>query len=337
MPYAVYAAKEGWWVQSMAACFGVGLLWVLSLRLAYGATLHYYQGETTFNVRSKRGKVQPRQYATLRRVPGLDDVTAGLVWSTFLNMSRHPQVRMMLLMPLVLSIIFLVSATVQQQRLEQQVPANMPGEMAKLEEFELAPFLFILLPFINLGVVMFNQFGFDSNGFRSLMLLPLDKRRILFARNLSFVPFLIILCVAFVAPAIYMTGASVERSTIALFQTFQIYLLFCTVGNFLSVLSPYRVGRNSMKGAGNRPMLMLLGLLAVVLVLAMAIPSFICLQIDTWLEFNPTWSAYPVGLGLSCLFIVLSLPVYLIALRYAARLFERREQRILARLVRETA
>lgn len=335
MPYAIYAAKEGLWIQSMLACAGVAGLWVLSLRLAYGATLRYYRGETAAGS-GRRGSNAPRRYITLRHLPGLDDVTAGLAWATFLNMARHPQVRMMLIMPLVLALIVLASATMQQERLNDSLPRLGAETGLVSPDFPVSTILFIFLPFINLAMVMFNQFGFDSNGFRGLLLLPVEKRKILLARNVSFIPFLIMLSLAFVLPAVWIMGLSPDHTAIALLQTAQLFLLFCMAGNYLSILSPYRVGRNSMKGTGNRAMMMLLGLLALPLVIVLAVPSLLCLTIDNLLMPYAMLKHVPVGLVLSLAFLAMTTPAYLVSLRHAAKIFARREQRMLATLVRDT-
>src|SRR5258705_850918 len=140
-----------------------------------------------------------------------------------------------------LDTILIVLVVVPAAILSRGTPA--PGGIA-------TPFLAtaaVAFTFFGLLQLMFNQFGFDRDGFRALVLLPARRRHTLLAKNLSLVPlafgmglaFLVILKVALEMPWLVFLAAC--------FQLAATFLLLSIAGNFLSIVTPYRIGAGSLK------------------------------------------------------------------------------------------
>jgi ABC-2 type transport system permease protein len=165
-------------------CFGLG---VLGLRRAYRATVRFYHGETGGRTAAQ---VQPAITAGKKagapanggsrflelHLPAVPEQAAALALATFRSMLRAPEVKMQW------ASSFIVTLIVGASLFFRSAPA-MP-EAAK--------------PFIATGTVVFsifmlvqffaNQFGFDRDGFRALILSPVDRRLVLLGKNLACVP-----------------------------------------------------------------------------------------------------------------------------------------------------
>ena len=112
-------------------------------------------------------------------------------------------------------------------------------------------------PFIATGAVVFpvfflaqffaNQFGFDRDGFRALMLSPADRRLILLGKNLAALPVgaaFGVLLIALTTLRLHLPPLTVLAT---LFQLASVLLMAGVAGNLLSILVPYRIQPGSMK------------------------------------------------------------------------------------------
>jgi len=118
-------------------------------------------------------------------------------------------------------------------------------------------------PFIGTSVIGFvsyflfqfyaNQFGYDRDGFRTLVLTPADRRLILLGKNLATAPLtfgagLIVLMVV---------GALLRLPPLAVLAgVFQMLTMLCILsiaGDYLSIVAPYRIQAGSMKASKMRP------------------------------------------------------------------------------------
>ena len=123
-----------------------------------------------------RPRPKPARRFLELRIPGVPEQAAALALTTFRSLLRAPEVKMAwatsILVPLIVGGSLLFRSTV-----------TFP-EAAK--------------PFMATGAVVFsvfmlvqffaNQFGFDRDGFRALVLSPVDRRLILLGKNLACLP-----------------------------------------------------------------------------------------------------------------------------------------------------
>src|SRR5437879_8564786 len=102
-----------------------------------------------------------------------------------------------------------------------------------------------LLPFAAMGMVLLtvvqlvgNQCGFDRNGFRVFILCPARRRDILLGKNLAVAPLVLGLGLILAVLIQVATPMPIERFLATLPQFISMYLVFCLLGNCLSILAP---------------------------------------------------------------------------------------------------
>jgi hypothetical protein len=195
-------------------------------------------------------------------------------------------------------------------------------------------------PFIATGAVAFsifmlvqffaNQFGFDRDGFRALVLSPADRRLILLGKNLACLPVGVGFGVILLTLASLRLGLSPLVFAAVLFQLAALLLLAGLAGNLLSILIPYRIQQGTMKPTKlpGLAMLVVMGC-QVLFPIAMA-PAFVP-PLAQFLWQRAGWpNAVPVNLILSVTLAGLLALAYWQSLGPLGRLLQRRETRILA-------
>jgi hypothetical protein len=183
--------------------------------------------------------------------------------------------------------------------------------------------------FFGMSTLMFNQFGFDRAGFRTFVLSPAPRERILLGKNLGILPIvagigLILLVLAKLAvgiPPLVVLAASLQLGSA--------FFLLSMVGNLMSVLVPYRIAPGSLKPTKVPALTTLFIVLSHMLFPTAAAPIFLpalsgllCAQ-ARWLP------AAPVNVVLSAAMLVLLAFLYRLTLPGLGRLLQRRETKIL--------
>src|ERR1039458_6605684 len=164
-------------------CLGIG---ALGLRRAYRSTVRFYYGET-----GGKGPARIKPAATSTAIvaptkggsrflelhlPAVPEQAAALALATFRSMLRAPEVKIALGSSFLVTVIFGAMFFLRS-------PPHFP-DTAK--------------PFMATGSIVFsmfmlvrffvNQFGFDRDGFRALILSPANRRLILLGKNLAGLP-----------------------------------------------------------------------------------------------------------------------------------------------------
>jgi ABC-type multidrug transport system permease subunit len=194
-------------------------------------------------------------------------------------------------------------------------------------------------PFVATGVVAFsifmlvqflaNQFGFDRDGFRALILSPADRRLILLGKNLASLP------VGATFGAILLTLTSVWLHlpllvfAATLFQLAAMLLIGGLAGNLLSILMPYRIQPGSMKPTKMPGLAMLVMILCQMLFPVAMAPAFAPPLAELLWRLAGWPSVVPVNLILSFLLAALAAFAYRQTLGPLGRLLQRRETKIL--------
>jgi hypothetical protein len=194
-------------------------------------------------------------------------------------------------------------------------------------------------PFVATGAVAFstfilvqfftNQFGFDRDGFRSLILSPADRRHILLGKNLA------ILSVGFSLGLILLALVSMWlhlpllAAVAAVLQLMTLLLIASLGGNLLSILMPFRIQPGTMKPTKMPGLAMLVMILCQLLLPVAMIPVFVS-PLLAWLWHRGDLPAYvPVNLICSALLCGAMVLIYWQALTPLGRLLQRRETKIL--------
>jgi len=307
-------------------CCGIG---VLGLRRAYRSTMRFYYGVTgglaagrikpaVAAARAPAGTAGSRSQFLELRLPGVPEPAAALALATFRSLLRAPEVKM------AWASSFIVTLIAGASLLFRSAP-TMP-EAAK--------------PFLATGTVVFsvfllvqffaNQFGFDRDGFRTLMLSPVDRRLVLLGKNLACAPIgagfglilLGLITLRFHLPPFELVAV--------IFQLAALLLFAGLAGNLLSILVPYRIQSGSLKPTKMPGLAMLVMMFCHLLFPLAMTPVFGPALVELlWRQLGLP-AAVPVNLILSVLLGALAALLYWQTLAPLGRLLHRRETKILS-------
>jgi ABC-2 type transport system permease protein len=312
---------------AIGGSLGAFVIGALGLMRAYRSTVRFYQGGQTRKVArpppATRAAETGRRQFLERELPGVPEEAAALALAFFRSLVRAPEVKMMLagnvIMPLVFAAVFFSRGM------------GTPGDKVR-------PFLAtgaVAFTFLSMVQLMFNQFGFDREGFRALVLLPAHRRHILLAKNLSLLPIgcgMGLIFLALVAAALRVPLLAVLAAGCHLASTF---LLLSIVGNFVSVVAPYRIAAGSLKPTKAPAKTMALIFVShLMFPIAMA-PIFIPPALGLLSESLSWLPAGPVNLLLSLLWLAVVVFLYRMSLKSFGNLLQRREQAILQAVTQE--
>jgi len=327
LPMGLWALQKHAVPQALLLCGGLLAMTLVGLALGYRATLRHYTGlGTRPAVRAKGAAATASKQVkpvTLRRLPFVADDTAGLVWGFFTAYRRHPNIRLQMIMPLAFGLFLLFMYRT----------GAYGGRMTNDRTW--LPIAALVWPYLNFGVFLFNAFGADGPAFRGLVLLPTPRRRFLLAKHLALFPFVGGLAVLFVTLGAAIAGTRPYITALSLVHVVCLYLLFCAVGAWMSVLAPYRIGRNALRGKGDRSTMMLLGLLSMVIVGFLSLPTAFCLNLDALAAVLWKWHGIPLSLPATLALLIAAVLIYRSSLTHAGDLLMERETQVLAAVMRD--
>jgi len=328
LPLGAQALAEGSTWPALLGTLGFCAIGALGLRRAYQGTLQFYRGETGRKIavrvevnRTPAAVVAPAKVGSLfleLRLPGVPEQAAVLALASFRSMLRAPEVKIAwgssFLVPLLVggSLLFRSSFKVP----EAAKPFLATGAVA----FS----VFMLIQFFG------NQFGFDRDGFRALVLSPADRRLILLGKNLACVPvgvlgglmLLVLSSVRLHPPPLVFVAAVLQLGAIL--------LLAGLAGNVCSILMPYRIQQGSMKPT-KMPGLAILTILLCQMLFPIAMaPAFLPPLAELLWHSAGLSALVPVNLILSVMLLAVLALVYWQTLGPLGRLLQRRETRILS-------
>jgi hypothetical protein len=226
---------------------------------------------------------------------------------------RNAQIRMMALMPLILIVIRLVNS--------QRMGAASPNAPSSFLAYGSGLLLMggMLYVFLILAGLSCNLFAFEEGGMRTLILSPVDRRKILLGKNivLTFIALLF-------ATALLVLNTIIFRditvgNLLFLSLSFIIFAgISSTVGNWLSIRFPKRMRfgkRLNVSGVA--------GLLLIPLVIVLAMPPVLATLVGYF-----TRSLFYEYVTLA-LFAVISVGFYSLVINFHGRSLARREIDIL--------
>jgi hypothetical protein len=329
--YSAIALKEGNAWPALGATAACGLLGAFGLMRAYRMTLRFYQGVQDGKAAKPAPAVSvstapagPRKRLLVERaVPGLPDDMAALTLATFRSLIRAPELKMAMIMPIVVCVLV---GGMHLAKLKKAPAAGVAGFIVAGA---------VAFAAFSLAQIMGNMFGLDRSGFRALVLLPTPRDRLLFAKNLAFLP----LIAAVAAVLLVLTGfllrpgASVWLAAVLQLPT--AFLLFSLMCNLVAILVPYRMAPGTLQAKKPKPIVFVAMfatmLLTPVIVAPIAIPPGLQL-LFTRMEWLP-W--LPVNLISAALILAAAVVLYRVLLPLEGRLLQRREQTILREVTEE--
>lgn len=306
-------------------CLGIA---ALGLRRAYRSSVKFYRGDTggksamrskpaSIIAKTARVTAQSGSYFLEWQLPGMPEQSSALALATLRSLLRAPEVKMALAGSVIS--ILIVGAMIFLRS-----PPSL-NDMTK--------------PFIATGVVTFstfilvqfftNQFGFDRDGFRSLILSPAERRHILLGKNLAILPvgfslgliLLVLVSVWLHLPLLAVVAAVLQLVTVLLIASLG--------GNLLSILMPFRIQPGTMKPT-KMPGLAVFVMILCQLLLPIAMAPVFAGPLLAWLWHRSDLPSFvPVNLICSSLLCGVMILIYWQALTPLGRLLQRRETKIL--------
>jgi hypothetical protein len=329
--YSAMSLKDGNAWPALGATVACGLLGAFGLMRAYRMTLRFYQGTQNGEPAkpapagtTSTAPTGPRKRLLVERViPGLPDDVAALALATFRSLMRAPELKMALIMPIVVCVLL---GGMHMTKLKKVPTESLVGfavtAMVAFAAFSLAP-------------TMANMFGLDRNGFRALVLLPTRRDRVLFAKNLAFLPLIAAVAAALLALIGFLLHPGLSVWLTALVQLPTAFLLFSLMCNFAAIVVPYRIAPGTLQAKKPKPIvfaaIFATMLLTPVIVTPLAIPPGMQF-LFTRMEWLP-W--LPVNLIAAGLILAAVAALYRVLLPLEGRLYQRREQTILREVTEE--
>lgn len=201
---------------------------------------------------------------------------------------------------------------------------NLPAEVKPFAATGAAAFsMLALIQFFT------NQFGFDRDGFRSLILSPADRRFILMGKNLACAPAGLIpgmLLLGLLAVALRLPALTIMATCL---QLMTLLLIVSMAGNYVSIIAPQRIAPGTLRPSKIKIEFMLLMIgLQLVFILAMS-PAFLPPASEWLLRRAGLPGFVPVNLILSALLCFAVIIFYWQSLGPLGRLLQKRETKIL--------
>jgi ABC-2 type transport system permease protein len=332
VPVGAQALTEGRAIPALLGALGCFALGVAGLRRSYRSTIRFYYGEMSGKAAKRDVSVVSNAPAAPRksgsslvelRIPVVPEEVAALGLATFRSMLRAPEVKMAWGSSFFVTLIFGASFMMRA------APKVSPAVKPIIAVGSLVFSVFMLVQFFA------NQFGFDRDGFRALVLSPASRRHILLGKNLACLPvglgFGVILLTAIsfwlrLPPLSFVAG---------LFQLATLLILAGLIGNVLSIIVPYRIQAGSMKPTKMPGLAMVVMLLCHFLFPLVMLPVFVPPLAEMLWQMGELPVYVPVNFILSVLLAALAAFVYWQTLEPLGNLLQRRETKILSVITAE--
>ncbi|HWI57214.1 MAG TPA: hypothetical protein VNZ22_08300, partial [Bacillota bacterium] len=292
----------------------------------YRLTIRFYQGAEDQAQSKPTPRAPAGQRGTLlveRSLPGLPDDTAALTLATLRSLSRAPELKMALILPII------AGAALSSTRF------TLPREMSAHHLTHFIATLVILVATFSLAPTMANVFGLDRNGFRALVLLPTRRHHILLAKNLAFFPLVGSIAVVLLGIVQCLVRLSWSDFLAGVLQVPLAFLLVSLVCNLVAILTPYRMAPGTLQAKKPKPVVILAVFLTMMGLPIMLAPTLVPPALQALFSWQGWLSWLPVNLLATLLMLLAVGALYWVILPLEGRLLQRREQAILREVTEE--
>jgi ABC-2 type transport system permease protein len=337
-------AAEGNGQYALLGMAGMGLIGAASLRRAYRTTLRLYTGQFSSKKRTARAEVAgpsaagptPEATVTARaglkpgttagilelRLPWISEHAAAIAVAGFRSLVRAPEVKMLLLSPLAMILLFGFLF------LRRGGDSDAAGEWAVFISPLMAAgaMTMVLLTMTQLAG---NQFGFDRSGFRVFVLCPARRRDVLVGKNLALAPLALALGLFGLAFVQFAAPMRLDHLAAAVLQMISMYLLFSLLANCMAIMAPMAIASGTLRPSTTRMLPMILGIAVFFLMPLVIGPTLLPLAVEFMLEYAQITSGVPWALLLSVLLCAGVILLYRWLVGWQGVWLSSREQRIL--------
>ncbi len=312
---------------ALLGSLGLSLIGGVSLWRAYRTTVRLYTGvygeQQPNPVAAKPVKPVARQETgpvatTLleRRLPWVSEQTSAIALASLRSLLRAPEVKMMLMVPVIMMVVFGSIFLV-----------NAPTIPAAVRPFLPTPIIMFMT--LALAQLVGNQFGYDRSGFRVYVLGPAPRRDVLLGKNLSVAPLALGIGVAAITLLQFVLPMRPDHYLAALLELVSVFLLFCLVANMLSIFSPIPIPTGGFKANSVKFLPVLLHMLGVFTTPLILLPTLLPIGLETLLAELDVISWAPIALVLSIGVLALTVVIYNKLLTWQGELLTARELKIL--------
>ena len=193
----------------------------------------------------------------------------------------------------------------------------------------LLPYAAMMMALFSMVQLVGNQFGFDRGGFRVFVLSAAPRRDILLGKNLAVVPLGLAMAAPIVVLAAVLCPMRLDYLAAVVPQGITMYLLFCLIANWMSILVPVPVRAGSFKPVNTKAGPILLQVAFALLAPLALLPALLPYGVDFAVAEWGGVRGLPVCLALSLLECAAVVFLYRLALNGQGALLQAREQRIL--------
>lgn len=240
LPSGIFAAESGNWVSGLLGTLAMTAIGCGSMLLAFKSSLRRFTGATSSN----KSKAGVRQGAETKKkwlassmfssLPGVSTAVSGIAMGTITGLRKAPEVFSSLI-PLLVLTVFGVPYLI-----------GMEGYVIPKPFDKVLPMGLIAVALLGFPAFLFSTFSYDRDGFRAYVLSPVERKDVLFGKNLAigigtvilgWLTMVVLQC-AFPVGVFWFLGGMV-----CLVPAF---LLMCIIGNAISVFFPVGLKRGSM-------------------------------------------------------------------------------------------
>ncbi len=239
LPNGLASLSEGGVLSTLLGTLGFVAVGGGCLYRAYRTTVKYHTGQFATGGSAKA----PKQVAPLPidkptmvewQLPRVSEHAAAVAVSSLRGLLRAPETKMLMLVPVILAVVLggLLIAFAK----------DIPQPVRPLIAIGLSAMVLLT------GVqVAGNQFGYDRAGFRAFVLAPLSQRDLLLGKNLALAPILLGIGVVLAMLVGIVLPMRPDHYPMVIAQLVSLYLLYCLMMNFLSIVAPMPLAAGAMQ------------------------------------------------------------------------------------------
>ncbi len=329
LPLGASALMEGDpWPAILGAC-GMIAIGTWGLTRAYHATLRFHQGGENKNKKAAAPASAARPAAPWkpilveRTLPAIPEESGAVALAMFRSLSRAPEVKMALATNVLIFAMLGASILWRDTRSMTDAARSFVASAT------------VMVTFLGLTQLMFNHFGFDRSGFRSLVLLPARRRHILAGKNLALLPAALATFVVYLGLATALAHLGLADVIAAGLEFSGAFLAVSAVGNLASIVVPYRVSAGTLKPTKMSGTTKLLLFVTHLMLPVAMLPVFLPAGLGLLAGLFDGLPGAAIMLLCAALLVVCAALLYWKTLEPLGKLLQRREQAILQVVTQE--